>query len=58
MGITFLKILYNITSEIAWTSGTACHCICMCCFNRGNVNKNKFKKTLEVGGWVKCQIGN
>ena len=28
---------------------------------RGHVNKNKFqksKKTLEVGGWVKCPIGN
>ena len=28
---------------------------------RGHVNKKKFqksKKTLEVGGWVKCPIGN
>ena len=28
---------------------------------RGHVNKKKFqksKKTLEVGGWVKCLIGN
>ena len=28
---------------------------------RGHVSKKKFqksKKTLEVGGWVKCPIGN
>ena len=24
----------------------------------GHVNKKNSKKTLEVGGWVKCPIGN
>ena len=38
-------------------------CVAAACGNmpRGHANKKKFqksKKTLEVGGWVKCPIGN
>ena len=54
------SLLYTMSSFFTlFTHTTNEKCKILVWLLRGHVNKNKIKKkTLEVGGWVKCPIGN